>query len=99
MAVAKADGTYIKEMGRIEKRDLLILDDFGLQPLNQERRLELLEIIEDRHGKHSTIICSQLPASKWYDIIGDSTIADALLDRMINGAHRLELKGESMRKK
>lgn len=99
LAVAKADGTYIREMGRIEKRDLLILDDFGLQPLNQERRLELLEIIEDRHGKHSTIICSQLPANKWYDIIGDSTIADALLDRMINGAHRLELKGESLRKK
>lgn len=99
LAVAKADGTYIKEMAKIEKRDLLILDDFGLQPLNQERRLELLEIIEDRYGKHATIICSQLPASKWYDIIGDSTIADALLDRMINGAHRLELKGESMRKK
>ncbi|MCR6637480.1 MAG: IS21-like element helper ATPase IstB [Sporocytophaga sp.] len=98
-AMAKADGTYVKELGKIEKKDILILDDFGLQPLDTQKRLELLEIIEDRHGRKSTIICSQLPVNKWYDIIEDSTIADAILDRLINGAHRLELKGESMRKK
>lgn len=99
LSMAKVDGTYVREIGHIEKKDLLILDDFGLQVLNPEKRLELLEIIEDRHGKKSTILCSQLPVSKWYEIIEDSTIADAILDRLINGAHRLELKGESMRKK
>jgi DNA replication protein DnaC len=99
LAMAKADGSYVKEMNRIAKKDLLILDDFGLQALNAEKRMELLEIIEDRHGKRSTLFCSQLPVTKWYDIIEDSTIADAILDRLINGSHRLELKGESLRKK
>jgi DNA replication protein DnaC len=98
IAMAKADGSYVKELGKIEKKDLIIIDDFGLQPLDTERRLELLEIIEDRHGRMSTILCSQLPVNKWYNIIEDSTIADAILDRLVNGAHRLELKGESMRK-
>lgn len=98
IAMAKADGSYVKELGRIEKKDLLIIDDFGLQSLDAQRRLELLEIIEDRHGRKSTIICSQLPVNNWYNIIEDSTIADAILDRLVNGAHRLELKGESMRK-
>lgn len=99
LAMAKADGSYVKEMNRIAKKDLLILDDFGLQALNAEKRMELLEIIEDRHGKRSTVLCSQLPVTKWYDVIEDSTIADAILDRLINGSHRLELKGESLRKK
>ena len=99
LAMAKADGSYVRELGKIEKKDLLIIDDFGLQSLDAHRRLELLEIIEDRHGRKSTIICSQLPVNKWYEIIEDSTIADAILDRLVNGAHRLELKGESMRKK
>lgn len=99
LAAAKADGSYIKELNRIAKKDLLILDDFGLETLSAEKRMELLEIIEDRHGKRSTILCSQLPANKWYEVIGDSTIADAILDRLINGSHRLELKGESLRKK
>lgn len=99
LAMAKAEGSYVKEMNRIAKKDLLILDDFGLQTLNAEKRMELLEIIEDRHGKGSTILCSQLPVNKWYDVIEDSTIADAILDRLINGSHRLELKGESLRKK
>jgi len=98
ISMAKADGSYVKELGKIEKKDLLIIDDFGLQPLDTERRLQLLEIIEDRHGRMSTIICSQLPVNKWYNIIEDSTIADAILDRLVNGAHRLELKGESLRK-
>ncbi len=98
LQLAKSDGTYLKEINRIEKQDLLLLDDFGLQPLTATHRMDLLEIIEDRHGRRSTIICSQLPVSNWYQLIEDSTIADALLDRLIHGAHRLELKGESMRK-
>ena len=95
----KADGSYTREISKIEKYDLLILDDFGLQQLDNTARMILLEIIEDRHGRKSTIIASQLPVAKWYEIIGDSTVADAILDRMIHTAHRLELKGESLRRK
>jgi len=94
----KADGSYLKQMSKIEKHDLLILDDFGLQPLDNNARMMLMEIIEDRHGRKSTIIASQLPVAKWYEIIGDSTVADAILDRMVHTAHRLELKGGSLRK-
>jgi DNA replication protein DnaC len=97
--ITKADGTYIKELVRLEKKDLLILDDFGLTALDAKRRMDLMEIIEDRHGRKSTIICSQLPVNKWYEIIEDSTIADAILDRLVNQSHRLDLKGESMRQK
>ena len=96
--IFKADGTYLKQISRIERHDLLIIDDFGLQPLNTNARMMLLEIIEDRHGRRSTIISSQLPVSQWHEIIGDSTVADAILDRMVHAAHRIELKGESMRK-
>jgi len=99
LKVAKADGSYLKEVTRIEKSDLLILDDFGLQSLDAQTRMILLEIIEDRYDKKSTIIGSQLPVDKWYDIIGESTIADAILDRLYHGSHRIDLKGESMRKK
>jgi len=99
LKTSKADGSYLKEVDRIAKQDLLILDDFGLQPLDANHRMMLLEIIEDRHGKKSTIISSQLPSSKWYDVIGESTIADAILDRLLNCSHKIELKGESMRKK
>jgi DNA replication protein DnaC len=99
LKIAKADGSYIKEMTKIEKQDLLILDDFGIQPFDAPGRAMLMEIIEDRHGKGSVIVTSQLPVSKWYDIIGDKTMADAILDRIIHQAHRIELKGESMRKK
>ena len=95
----KADGSEAREILKIEKLDLLILDDFGLQQLDTENRMLLLEIIEDRHGKKSTIITSQLPVSKWHELIGDSTIADAILDRIIHSAKRIELKGGSMRKK
>ena len=97
--MAKADGSAIKEMSRIEKQDLLILDDFGIQPFDHQGRASLLEIIEDRHGKTSMIITSQLPVNKWYEVIGEKTIADAILDRIIHDAHRMELKGESLRKK
>jgi len=99
LKIAKADGSYIKEMNKIEKQDLLILDDFGLKPLDSHQRLMLLEMFEDRHGRRSTIITSQLPVNKWHDVIADPTIADAVLDRLVHSSHRIELKGESLRKK
>ena len=99
LKMAKADGSYIKEITRIERQQLLILDDFGIQPFDHQSRASLMEIIEDRHGKMSMIITSQLPVNKWYEVIGEKTIADAILDRIIHDAHRLELKGESLRKK
>lgn len=98
MKLAKVDGSYLKELARIERQDLLILDDFGIQPLDAAGRTALLEIMEDRHGKSSTIFTSQVPVSRWHDIIGEQTIADAILDRIIHDAHRIEMKGESMRK-
>jgi DNA replication protein DnaC len=99
LKIAKADGTYIKEIEKIEKHDLLIMDDFALKPLDNNQRLILLEILEDRHGKRSTIITSQLPVSKWHDVIGDPTLADAILDRLVHSSHRIELVGDSLRKK
>jgi len=95
---AKADGTYIREINRIEKQDLLIIDDFGLQPLDSMARQALMEIIEDRHGRKATIIASQLPVNTWHETIGESNIADAILDRLVHTAHRVQLEGESMRK-
>ena len=99
LKMGKADGTYLKEVTKMEKQDLLIIDDFGIQPLDPQSRTILMEIIEDRHGKRSTIFTSQVPVNKWHEVIGEQTIADAILDRIIHDAHRLELKGESMRKK
>jgi len=99
LKMAKADGSYVKEIGKIERQQLLILDDFGIQPFDAQSRAALMEIIEDRHGKSSLIITSQLPVAKWHDVIGEKTIADAILDRIVHSAHRIELKGESMRKK
>ncbi len=99
LKLAKADGSYLREMTRIEKSDLLIIDDFGIQPLDTHSRMFMMEIMEDRHGKSSTIITSQVPVKRWYEIIGEQTIADAILDRIIHDAHRLDLKGESLRKK
>ena len=95
----KADGSYLKVINKLEKQDLLILDDFGLKALDNINRHALMEIIEDRHGRHSTIIASQLPTETWHEIIGESTIADAILDRIVHSAHRINIKGESMRKK
>ena len=98
LKIAKADGSYIKEISKIEKMDLLILDDFGLKPLDGNQRLMLLEIIEDRHGRKSTIIASQLPVNQWHEFIQEDTIADAILDRLVHSSHRIEFKGEkSMR--
>ena len=99
MKIAKADGSYIKELAKIERQQLLLIDDFGIQPLDAACRSALMEIIEDRHGKASTIITSQIPVSKWHEIIGEQTIADAILDRIVHDAHRVEMKGESLRKK
>lgn len=99
LKMLKADGTYIKEINKISRFDLLILDDFGLQKFDSYSRMALLEIIEDRHKEKSTIIASQLPVQNWHEIIGESSIADAVLDRIVHTAHRIEIKGESMRKK
>lgn len=98
LKLAKVDGSYLKELARIERQDLLIIDDFGIQPLDGLGRSALLEIMEDRHGKRSTIFTSQVPVNLWHDIIGEQTIADAILDRIVHHAHRLEMSGESMRK-
>lgn len=99
MKIAKADGSYLRELAKIEKQHLLIIDDFGIQPLDAQSRSALMEIIEDRHGRSSTIITSQVPVSMWHEVIGEQTIADAILDRIVHDAHRIEMKGESLRKK
>lgn len=99
MKIAKTDGSYQKELARIERQHVLLIDDFGIQPLDAQGRSVLMEIIEDRHGRCSTIITSQVPISKWHEIIGEQTIADAILDRIVHDAHRIEMKGDSLRKK
>lgn len=99
LRTSKADGSYSREINKIEKQDLLILDDFGLRALDSINRNYFMEIIEDRHGKRATIIASQLPVEAWHQIIGEQTIADAILDRLVHSAHRIDIKGESMRKK
>lgn len=98
LKMAKADGSYISDIAKIERQQLLILDDFGIQPMDAQSRAMLMEIIEDRHGKGSTIITSQVPVGQWHEVIGEKTIADAILDRLIHNANRLELTGESLRK-
>jgi len=99
LKTSKADGSYVRQINKLEKQDLLILDDFGLKGLDNINRHSFMEIIEDRHGKKSTIIASQLPVEAWHGIIGEQTIADAILDRLVHTAHRIDIKGESMRKK
>lgn len=99
ITLAKLDGSYIKLLNFFERVPLIILDDFGLQPLTQEVKLALLQILEDRYAKKSVIITSQLPVSKWHDYINEPTLADAILDRLTAKAQRIELKGESMRRK
>lgn len=99
LKIAKADGSYLRELAKIQRQNLIILDDFGLQPLDSANRITLLEIIEDRNATGSVIVTSQVPVKSWYEIIGERTVADAILDRLIHNAHRLELAGESMRRK
>lgn len=99
LKIAKADGSYLRELAKIQRQHLIILDDFGLQPLDSQNRITLLEIVEDRNTAGSVIVTSQVPVKSWYEIIGERTVADAILDRLIHNAHRLELAGESMRRK
>lgn len=96
---AKADGTYTKLLMLLSKQKLLILDDWGLEPLQPAHRHDLMEILDDRHGHASTLVISQLPTDQWYASIGDNTLADAILDRLMHNAHQLKLNGESMRRK
>jgi DNA replication protein DnaC len=98
LGLAKGDGSYGKLLLRFAKTDVLILDDWGLAPFTDEGRRDLLEILEDRHGKKSTLITSQLPIPKWHEAIGDPTLADAIMDRLVHNAYKIALKGESMRK-
>jgi len=98
LKLAKVDGTYLKELQKLQKTDILILDDFGLQAFDNHAREALMDIIDERYGHKSTIVSSQIPVSAWYDIIGEGTIADAILDRLVNSSHRINLIGESLRK-
>ena len=99
LQLAHGDGRYHRLMASIAKTDVIILDDWGLAPLTANQRRDFLEVVADRHGHKSTIITSQLPIEQWHDLIGDATIADAILDRLIHNAYKLPLKGESMRKR
>jgi DNA replication protein DnaC len=96
--ISRADGSYHRLLSKLSRSDLLVIDDFGLSSLSEAERRELLEVIEDRSGSGSTVLASQLPVSSWHEVIGEPTIADAILDRIVHNAYRLELKGPSMRK-
>lgn len=97
--MARMDGSILKFFDKLAKTSLLIFDDFGLINLDQQQQFDLMEIIEDRHGRLATVIASQLPVGSWYEVISEATIADAILDRLVHSSHRVELKGESLRKK
>ena len=97
--LAHGDGRFHKLMTALAKTDLIILDDWGLAKLNAEQRRDLLELLDDRHGHRSTIVTSQIPVDHWHDVINEPTLADAILDRLVHNAYRLNLKGESMRKR
>ena len=98
LALARGDGRHPRLLKALGRADLLILDDFGLEPLDAGARHDLLEILEERYGRRSTIVTSQLPVTAWHDVIGDPTYADAVLDRLVHNAHRIELAGESLRR-
>jgi len=98
LTIAHGDGSYLKIMNQLARTEVLILDDWGLEKLTLSQRNDLLDIMEDRHATKSTIVTSQLPTTKWHTYIGDATLADAILDRLLHNAHKLKLKGESMRK-
>ena len=99
LALAKADGRYRRVLAAYARLDLLVIDDWGLASLTEEQRRDVLEILEDRHDLRSTLIASQLPIEKWHKVIGDPTLGDAILDRLVHNAHKLTLKGDSLRKK
>lgn len=98
LAVARGDGSYARLLARWAKADVLVLDDWGIAPIADLERRDLLEILDDRHGLGSTIVVSQIPVKEWHRLVGDPTIADALLDRLVHNAHEVRLKGESIRK-
>jgi len=99
LAMAKGDGRYRKILAAYARLDLLVIDDWGLVNLTEEQRRDILEILEDRHGLRSTLMASQLPIEKWHKVIGDPTLGDAILDRLVHNAHKLSLKGDSLRRK
>src|SRR4029450_10292181 len=99
LPITKGDGRYLKLMGSLAKTDLLILDDWGLATLSEENRQDLLELLEDRHGRRATIVTSQFPVDHWHGAIGNPTLADAILDRLLHNAYKITLRGESMRKR
>lgn len=99
ITLARADGTYPRLLGRIARMHVLVIDDWGLIAVGDRERRELLEILEDRYGQRSTVLCSQLPIEKWHDHLGDPTVADAICDRLLHNAHRIVLEGESRRRK
>jgi DNA replication protein DnaC len=99
LTIAKGDGQYSKLLTSLAKVDVLILDDWGLMKLSAENRRDLLEVLEDRHGRRSTVATSQLPIEEWHGVIGDATLADAILDRLVHNAYKINLRGESMRKR
>ena len=96
--LAHGDGSYARLLAQLLRTELLILDDWGMQKVTAQQRQDLMEIIEDRHGRRSTLIASQLPIDHWHEYIGEATLADAILDRLLHGAHRIALSGESMRR-
>jgi DNA replication protein DnaC len=98
LALARAEGSYARQLGKLAKAEVLVLDDWGLGALKDSQRHDLLEVIEDRYGRLSTVVTSQLPAGKWHEWIGDPTLADAILDRLVNNAYKVELKGHSRRR-
>ena len=98
LALAHGDGRFPKRLAALAKTDLLVLDDWGLAPLHPEHRRDLLELLDDRHGQRSTVVTSQLPIDQWHTYLGDPTLADAILDRLIHNAYRIHLKGQSLRK-
>jgi DNA replication protein DnaC len=98
LAIARADGTYTRKLAALARVDLLVLDDWGLAPLGGEQRRDLLEVLDDRYDRRSTLVAGQLPQEHWHEQIGDPTLADAILDRLVHNAHKLTLTGESMRK-
>lgn len=99
LAMARADGSYARMLAKLAKTSVLVIDDVGMAQMTEAERNDLLEVIEDRHGSASTVITSQLPVEHWHEVIGDPTIADAILDRLVHNAHKITLKGESMRKR
>lgn len=99
LGLAHGDGRFTKLMNAYAKTDLLILDDWGLAPFSAEQRRDMLELLDDRYGQRSTLVTSQMPVDNWHELIGDPTLADAILDRLVHNAYRINLKGESMRRR